>query len=359
MSSERPSNISDEEMQAIQAAKKKYMDALADGATTMPDLFREYADIAIHLMLGGSILPGPLPGCGPNPDPNNEHVKEGGWGGDTASPEGWDAVPMRDDPSLWKVVDQEQKNIAHKFASEAEAERYIKYHRCLKEQGTPGGPVTCPPGQHLENGVCVPDISVPPGPEPAPTGDGPYPVKGTPKQHTIRRAVRHYASGKPDDETIEANVKPISWRNHQFVTDITIHEMEHDDTASHKLGGTHMGTGWFDHSVGIYTGKTGLGKEEDHPSTDLYVVTGPSIGDIRKKRIVIATTYFADTNHTELWTKFPGGSWVKQCEATNLGGFNPNASTFECQLRIDGFKKGSQTAKPPEPEIHSAWSSEI
>lgn len=289
--------------------------------------------------------------CGPNPDPSNEHVKEGGWGGDTASAKTWESVPMKDDPTQFKVVDKSGVNIAHKFASEAEADKYIAYHTCMQEKGN----VICPPGQHEDpaTGQCVPDK-----PDPEPTGAYPYPAIGQPLSHTIRRAVRHYASGKPDDETIEANVKSIKFKNYQCVVDITIHEMEHDDTASLKFGGTHMGTGWFDNSVGIFTGKTGLGTEPKHPSTNLYIVKGPAIGDIRNKRVKIAGVYYTDTNKCELWTNI-GPGWIKQVEATNVGGFNPKSSEDEFQLRIDGFKKGSQTGKPPEPEIHGAVVTEI
>lgn len=346
--------ISAEELKAIVEAKKRYMDALVNGTTGIADLAREYHDLALNILLGdhveGGVIPGPQPGCGPNPDLDNTHMKEGGWGGDTASPELWESVPMRDDPNQWKVVDKEGKNIAHKFATEAEADKYIKYYQCQKEQGTPGGP-TEPPVE--------PPVEPPTEPPTSGEGtDGPYPIKGTKMTHKIRRAIRHYSSGKEDDQTIEANIKNITYKNYQFVVDITIHEMEHDDTASLKYGGTHMGTGWFDHSVGIYTGKTGLGNEPDHPSTNLYIVKGPAIGDIRNKRIKIGGVYFTDQNKCELWTNL-GDGWKKQIEGTNVGGFNPKSATDEAQLRIDGFKKGSEEAKPPEPEIFEAFVTEI
>jgi hypothetical protein len=161
---------------------------------------------------------------------------------------------------------------------------------------------------------------------------------------------RHYRSGKPDDKTVEKNVKEIEFDNYQFVTFQTINEMEHDDTCSHKLGGTHMGSGWFDHSVGIYDGKTGLGTEPEHPETHLFIIKGPKIGDIRGRKVGIATTYFKKENRTELWTNV-GTGWVKQCEGTNVGGFNPKSDIGEAQLRIDGFKV--------LPTIHSAFVTEI
>ena len=347
--SDKKHGLSEEELKLIAAKKKEYMDAAANGNPEMADLAREYHDTAINILLGDHStepIPGPGPGCGPDPDPNDEHVKEGGWGGDEASPENWEVVPMKDDPSLYKVVDAEDKNIAHKFATKKEAEDYVKWHQCRKEQGLPT-PVPPAPG---------PGPAPPPPPGPGAEGDGPYPVKGEKLGHTIRGpTTRHYASGKPDDETIEANVKNIKFANHQFVVDVDVPNAAgwaHDDNLSMKHGGTHMGTGWFDEGIGVYTGQSCLGKEEDHPSTDLCVIKGPKIGDIRGKRMKLGAVYYKAENKVELWTNL-GDGWKKQIEGTNVGGFNPKASTFECQLRIDGFKKSSV------PKIHAAWVSEI
>lgn len=352
--SDQKHGLSEEELKKIIAAKKEYMDAAANGSVNTADLAREYHDLALDILLGdhveGGTVPGPLPGCGPNPDPDSQHVKDGGkgWGGDTASPELWKVVPMKDDPKLYKVVDDDDVNIAHKFQTEQEAKDYVKYYQCKKEQGLP---------------IPTPEPGPGPTPEPPPTpgakGEGPYEAKSEKLNHTIKRAERHYASGAPDDETIEANIKNISHRKHQFVVDVTVpQEMEHDDNLSLKLGGTHMGTGWFDHSFSIYKGRTGMGKEEDHPSTDLFVEEGTAIGDLRGKRLKIAATYDADTNKTETHYDL-GQGWIKALEGTDVGGFNPKASTFECQLRIDGFVKGKEEGKAPEPEIHAAWVSAI
>jgi len=343
--------LSAEELKKITDAKKAYMEAAANGSTEMADLAREYHDTVIDILISdhtGESIPGPLPGCGPNPDPEDEHIAHGGWGGDTAAPKTWDAVKMKDDPKLWKVVDKEEKNIAHKFESEQEAQKYIDWHVCKQEQGLPT-PVP-PPGPPPPAPVPPPS---PPSSEPGATGDGPYPVKGEKMNHTIRGpTTRHYASGKPDDETIEANVKGIKFPNHQFVVDITINDMEHDDNASMKIGGNHMTNGWFDNGIGVYTGQACLGTEVKHPSTKLCIVKGDKIGDIRGKRIKIGAIYRKDTNHTELWTNL-GQGWKKNVEGDNIGGFNSKASTYETQLRIDGFKKGSV------PKIHAAWVSEI
>ena len=285
----------------------------------------------------GGTDPSPGEDCGPNPDPENTHVKEGGWGGDTASPKTWQSVPMKDDPKLFKVVDAAGKNIAHKFASEADADKYITYHQCIVERGDVG-----------------PNPNPEPGPGPAPTtGETPYPVKGTPMQSTQRGpTTRHYASGKPDDETIEKNVKSIPFDNYQWVTYTTMHEIEHDDNLSVKFGGNHMdGHGWFDCGIS-FEGQTCLGVEPKHPSTKLCVVKGPKLSSVLNKKVGVAGVFHKKENHIELWIDM-GDGWKKAVEGKDVAGLKPNQKTNEAQLRIDGFKKGSV------PTIHSAIVTEI
>lgn len=290
--------------------------------------------------------------CGPDPDPNDEHIREGGWGGDMAGAALWDAVPMKDDPSLWKVVDKAGKNIAHRFTSEAEAERYIAYHRCVQEGGDPD------PGPSPE-----------PGPTPTPqTGATPYPIKGTPMQSSQRGPTeRHYASGKPDDWTIERNVTNIPYKNYQWVTYTTMGPIEHDDNISVKFGGHHNGKkGWYDCGISFNEGQSCLGIEPKHPSTELCVVKGPKYGSVLNKKVGVAGVYFTDENKIELWIDI-GQGWKKAAEGAGVGGLKPTPGNQEAQLRIDGFDyKGKKNEKDPAeivknggPDIHTALVSEI
>ena len=233
-------------------------------------------------------------------------------------------------------------NVELKFASCRE----IKVHGGPE----PCPPQTCPQGQHWDSQQCkcVDD-------NPQPTGDFPYAAIGSPMQTTQRGpTVRHYNSGKPDDNTIEKNCKNIKFKNYQFVADITNDcDWAHDDTFSMKLGGRHMSEGWLDNGLGVYSGECCLGTEKRHPSTQLCVIRGPKIGDTRGKRFKLACTYFTDQNKTELWTNF-GSGWIKQMEGTNVNNFNPNSPEDETQLRIDGFKERNDP-----PTIHSAVVTEI
>jgi hypothetical protein len=116
-----------------------------------------------------------------------------------------------------------------------------------------------------------------------------------------------------------------------------------------------MGTGWHDHGVSFNQGKCCLGTEPGHPNTNSCIKTGASIGSIIEKRLGICTVWRRPNLHTELWTKLPGGDWIKQLENTGaLGGFSPNQSgNQEAQLRIDGFADGS------DPTIDIAQVQEI
>jgi hypothetical protein len=273
----------------------------------------------------------------PEPPTNDPgFVKPGGWGSKEKNPAKWKVVNMKDDPKLFKIVDSKGKNIAANFITKEGAQKFIDYAKSLyDEDGDPDQPDETPDQP--------PEI-------PTPGGQlGPYPAKGPTLESTRRPktglTVRHYRSGKEDDKTMEHNVKGIKARRHQFITYVTIHSIEHDDNISLKLGGTHMGSGWFDNGVSFEAGQCCLGVEKKHPSTKTCVVKGPKIGSVLNKKVGIACSYDADTNKTELFTN-TGSGWKKQVEGTNVANFNPNADTFECQLRIDGVEA--------VPTVHTA-----
>ena len=98
---------------------------------------------------------------------------------------------------------------------------------------------------------------------------------------------RNYASGKPSDITHEWSGE-TSAQNYAIIIDITLTEIDHDDTISFKYGGTHMGSGWYDNTYSFESGQSCIGKEEDHPSTDLCVVSGKSIGNLVNTPVKLA-----------------------------------------------------------------------
>ena len=65
----------------------------------------------------------------------------GTWqGANTSDPTTWKSVTMINDPSKWKVVDANGKNIATEFPSQDAADEYIDNHVYAKQSGTFNGP---------------------------------------------------------------------------------------------------------------------------------------------------------------------------------------------------------------------------
>lgn len=293
------------------------------------------------------------PGPEPIPDPEKPKefgtIKQGGkWTSNPGKAETWKLVNMENPKEKFKFISSfDGLNIIADLESKEQAEAIQNYFKInvfppKEEEGEPEGGSGGTP--------------VDPQPQPDTTGlEGPYKGKGEKLTMTQRGVTeRNYASGKPSDWTIEKNTKNIKFDNVMAVFEITITEMAHDDNLSVKLGGTHMDGGWVDNGISIYEGQTCLGIEPKHPSTKLCVVKGKKYGDIRGKKVKIASTYFRKTNKTEFWVNLTG-TWEKACEGTEIGGFKPkNLPTSEVQLRIDGFLKEERP-----PIIHSFYVQEI
>jgi hypothetical protein len=145
---------------------------------------------------------------------------------------------------------------------------------------------------------------------------------------------RHYASGKPDDITHEWS-GATSAQNYAVIIDITLTEIDHDDTISFKFGGTHMGSGWYDNTYSFESGEACIGKEEDHPSTDLCVVTGNSIGNLVNTPVKLAAVNIGKGEKLEMYSN-KGSGWTKDVESSNgVGGFRPQVDKDEVVIRID------------------------
>lgn len=293
--------------------------------------------------------PGPVDPNVPKPDSFGT-IKDGAkWSKNPGKAETWKIVPMTDDPKKFKIVAADNLNVIADLESEDQAKKLIEYFKVN----------VFPPKQ--DGGVIDPDDPEKPDPDPkpVPTGELPYKVSEKVIKCSQRGpTTRHYASGAPDDNTIEKNGKEIPFKNHMGVFDITVpKEMEHDDNLSIKIGGDHMSNGWFDNGISIYEGQSCLGTEVKHPKTKKCIVKGKKYGDLRGKRVQVASTFFYDSNKTEYWVNIPGVTqgWDKAAEGTSIGGFKSKANgKWEVQLRIDGFKD----IKVP-PEIHNAAIYEI
>ena len=74
----------------------------------------------------------------PTPVPTGGTIKPGGWGAGGWY-EDWEVVPMRNDPSKFKIIDiSDGKNVATDFNSEAEAQAWIDWYVANPEYRPPG-----------------------------------------------------------------------------------------------------------------------------------------------------------------------------------------------------------------------------
>jgi hypothetical protein len=55
-------------------------------------------------------------------------VKEGGWGANL-DPNKWKVIPMKDDPNLSKVVDDNKVNVADRFQTKENAQQFIDFYK--------------------------------------------------------------------------------------------------------------------------------------------------------------------------------------------------------------------------------------
>lgn len=177
-------------------------------------------------------------------------------------------------------------------------------------------------------------------------GEFPYTPTGSANELDDQgQGTRHYASGKPDDVTHEWEGSTNA-QSYMIVIDITLTEIDHDDTISFKYGGTHNGTGWYDMGYSFESGQACAGKEENHPSTDLCEVTGTSIGNLVNKRVQLCAVNINQGEKLELWSKSEGGAWQKDVETgPGVTGFRPESDEDEIQIRIDAA---------PGIDMHSA-----
>lgn len=296
-------------------------------------------DFKITPKEGGDPKP-PIPDPTSPPKPSTfGTIKDGAkWTKNPGKADTWIIKNMDNPPEKKKIVATDGLNIIADLDSEAQAKALIEYFKVN----------VFPPKDGDGSNPTDPDGPEEPG-QGGGGGDGEAPFKTTGKTVPMSQrgvTTRNYSSGKDSDWTIEKNAKGIPFKNIQAVFEIQVPaEWEHDDNLNIKIGGTHMGTGWFSNTVSIYEGISGLGKEEHHPSTQSKVVKGKVYGDLRGKTVGVASTYYMDTNKTQFFVKMPDKPWDLACEAVAVGGFDPeNTDKSEVQLRIDGFKEKD---KPP------------
>ena len=76
--------------------------------------YYERSEIAKEIAENFKRIQQPQSAKSPTTDPG--FVKPGGWGANK-NPNLWEVTKMKDDPDLWKVVDDESKNVATSFVT--------------------------------------------------------------------------------------------------------------------------------------------------------------------------------------------------------------------------------------------------
>lgn len=280
----------------------------------------------------------------PNPDPDPDTkpptelgtVKPGGWGGDVEHPELWKVVQMRDDPKLSKIVDGNGINISTGYTTPKIAEAVIVF---VKEIGWAAFE------KLLEGGTEPVDPGTGGGTPGGVVGKNIYKTTGksmVPKSSGFK--TRHYASGKPDDTTIEFNARECPYKAYEAYGDFTIGKPEHDDRLDVKMWGPRHDDGigaWYIFAIQFSDGETSFGWEKPHPTTKNSVMVGKKFGDIRGKKKIgfkgVIWPLEAGGAHVQGWIDMKDGKgWQLALEADNPGG-----KKFSCdkeqnvQFRID------------------------
>ena len=182
-------------------------------------------------------------------------TEQGIFKGGNSNPETWKVIPMKQDPSLFKIVDDQGENVRTDFSSQQAAEKYVAYEIYKKKNDT------FTPNNGSRNnlkdklGVVIQFK----------TKDNGKEMYSEDFMH--ERGIRHYESDKPDDTTDEYNVKLDKEHVDLETTGyFKITKEMHDDTISMKLRGpTHSdGKGsWY--KIGVhFNGKPFFGKEWEH-----------------------------------------------------------------------------------------------
>lgn len=274
----------------------------------------------------------------PNPEVPKElgTVKPGGWGGNIQNPDGWKVVQMRDDPKLSKIVDEKGVNISTGYTTPEVANAVIDFIKKIGwtefEKLLKSAPpvVTPPPVEPGTDGV---------------VGKNVYKTTGktmTPQSTGFK--TRHYASGKPDDTTIEWNAGGCPYEAYEAYGDFVIGKPEHDDRLDVKMYGPNHKDGigaWYIFAIQFSDGETSFGIEQPHPKTNSSVARGKSFGSIiGNKKIGFKGVIYplqAGGAHVEGYIDLKDGKgWQLAIAADNPGGKKfKRDSNQQIQFRID------------------------
>lgn len=254
----------------------------------------------------------PTDGGGPKP---------GGWGANNDATK-WVAVQMKNNPNLWKVVDENGVNVAHNFTSQTSAQQYIDYYKCEQSKPIP----ECPEGEVWDpvQKKCV--TKVEPQPGSSTTKDGvtvPFKVKGEWKYNFSKNA-------RDGGARYNGPAAGTSFVMVGYFTGTS----GSDDVSAKLLGGRHTDSApydgcCYDPSVSVDSGRVRMRCECPHPTysrnLDLdFTQQGVSIHNRWVGFMAVALQEIEGVR-IQIWqdqgdnSNAPANQWVKIMDHLNKG----------------------------------------
>jgi hypothetical protein len=294
--------VTQEQVDKLEEKRIKYAKAFEDGSADFDDAREDYQSYAASLLidLSGKLSPidTQVPPAEP-PKPTEGTVKEGG----NQDADTWKIVSMKDDPTKFKVVDGNGKNIATDFSSQVTAQGYIDYYVYQKHNAQPPPPPTDgqPTGDVDQFGIrCIKKSSI---------------ANRVFTDFKLEEKMRNYQSGKPSEWSTEytCDTKEILQN-----VEVTVYEKingfkKEADTISLKTCGPSHHDGARFWAIGDFatdgSPKRTMEIEDPHPNNHsvdpkpLTEIGGSIIGKWIGYKVI---TFVAEAKrHFETWIHFP------------------------------------------------------
>jgi hypothetical protein len=341
-------DVSDADKQKLENLRLAYVKAQETNSPDLDKAREAYQDLAVKLLvsLSGKLDVTP----GPGPDVDEGYQKPGGWGSkEQDKPAGWKVTAMKDDPSKFKVVDSAGINIATEFKSQASAQAFIDK---AKGGNNPPPPTPGPTGNKDSFGV----VKI-------------YPDKTGGATNTSfkgKEMERHYASGKPSENSYEYTCEASS-PDHNSDIEATFYEKingfkDAPDTISDKLTGPPHQDGAHGWVIGQFRtdGSTADTFETEYPHPNYQKINpkpatsigGSIVGKWFGHKVISYVK--GGKRFVESWIHFPVNNidnvaaeqdqWRQYVKPMQVEDRFVKANGTLTTSRLDGIKKGS----PPD-----------
>jgi hypothetical protein len=294
------------------------------------------------------------PSCPDLPDDGRPQPEKGA----DPDPDRWSVVPMQDDPSLFKIVDDANINVADLFHSQLTAQQYIDHFKCIPpipppppDGGTndkfginkiyptkPGGEEWYMNMQDPKNDPRTKQIPM------SKNSDGSWKVNEKQIRYTVYTSSGYHPDLVVKDNSILATrgymQSPNDWKNVEMTGQVKFNSGSDDDWTWYARGGHNTGNGWpegceateYKGSLEYTSGRVRWAKEQFHVG---YVFSpwkdSPASGDHRfvgfktvmynfqlDGKTAVKMESYVDPNNDNHWQKVY--DWVDKGGWGNQGG---------------------------------------